>query len=85
MCRELVNELGERVMQFKKFEALLKERERAYICMRKRLHVYRGARPDLRPHKKELKGGHNQAERICYVTLYRKFIRLLQMSVENER
>ena len=34
MCRELVNELGERVMQFKKFEALLKERERAYMCMR---------------------------------------------------
>ena len=34
MCRELVNELGERVMQFKKFEALLKQRERAYMCMR---------------------------------------------------
>ena len=36
MCRdqELVNELGELVMQFKKFEALLKEREREYICLR---------------------------------------------------
>ena len=53
--------------------------------MRKLLHVYRGSRTDLRPHKKELKGGHNQADRICYVTLYHKFIRLLQISVENER
>ena len=34
MCRELVNELVELVMQFKQFEALLKDRERAYICMR---------------------------------------------------
>ena len=34
MCRELVTELVELVMQFKQFEALLKDREREYICMR---------------------------------------------------
>ena len=51
MCRdqELVNELGELVMQFKKFEALLKERERGIymyeeflLAGRHLLDVYRG-------------------------------------------
>ena len=48
MCRELVNELVELVMQFKQFEALLKDRERAYmyeeflLAGRHLLVVYRG-------------------------------------------
>ena len=50
MCRELVNELGELpggelVMQFQTFEALWKERERAYICMR--IYMYEEAPPRL--------------------------------------